>query len=78
VSEPARAEDLSTFVRVVASSGCGVGLVSADDWLTSEENSANYQDWFGLADLNDTIKPAGLAYTSAVQTAANEAESGGC
>jgi hypothetical protein len=78
VSEAVRAEDLSTFVHAVASSGCGVGIMSAYDWLTSEENAADYQDWFGLANLNDTVKPAGLAYTSAVQAAANETETGSC
>ncbi len=78
VSEAVRAEDLSTFVNAVVTSGCGVGLMAAYDWLTPEENSADFQDWFGLANLDDTMKPAGLSYTSAVQAAANEAEKGSC
>lgn len=76
--EKVRTEDLSAFVHLVSSSGCGVGLVSAYAWLTSEGSPVNAEDWYGLADPNDTLKPAGVSYTSAVREVADRPETGSC
>lgn len=78
IPEATRADDLSTFARLVSSSDCGVGLVSAYAWLTPEENPVDNEDWYGLAKLQGTLKPSGLAYTVAVRKAADKPEAGHC
>jgi polysaccharide biosynthesis protein PslG len=76
--ENMRTKDLSIFVHLVASSDCGVGLVSAYAWLTSEDSPASTEDWYGLANPNATLKPAGVSYTTAVREAAGRPETGTC
>ena len=78
ISEAKRAQDLSTFVHLVASSGCGVGLISAYAWLTKEEDPTNRENWYGLANFDGTLKPAALSYAAAVRETADTAEASGC
>lgn len=78
ISEATRVKYISTFVKLISQSGCDVRLVADYAWLTADKNPKDTQQWYGLANYNGTLKPAGLAYARSLQAPQSNATSSIC
>jgi hypothetical protein len=61
-----RAYDVSTLAADLPQSGCGIQRLIIYAWLTSENDPANPEDWFGIWNWDGSAKPSGQAYLNAV------------
>lgn len=72
LGEPVRATFLESMVkRSVAASGaaCHMGSVAPYTWLTPELDPLLGEDWFGISNLDGSLRPSAVSYTNAVASA---------
>lgn len=65
--ENARSVLMSALIEGMALSSCEISRIIPYTWLTFENNPANFQEYYGIANLNITLKPAGVALVSAIE-----------
>lgn len=66
VSEARRASNLEAVARELALSDCGVRSFAPHTWVTAEEDPADQEDWFGIAEPElGTPYPSAIAYVEA-------------
>jgi hypothetical protein len=62
--EANRAASLSGLADLLPRSDCNVHSLIPHTWVTSESNSSDNEDWFGIENRNGTPKPSATAYLS--------------
>ena len=67
LTEEARVRNYTELTGWLAQTDCGISAVAAHTWTTSELNTLNPEDWWGLvAPGTGLIHPAGIAYLEQV------------
>jgi hypothetical protein len=74
-SDPVRATYLRRMAAAVPRSGCRISHYSVHTWITAEQNAADPEDWYGIGNLDGTLKPSGRSFSRAVLRARGLARS---
>jgi hypothetical protein len=72
LGEPARAAYLEAMAqRTAAASGasCGIASIAPYTWTTNEVDALNAQHWFGIANLDGSLKPSATSWAKGVAAA---------
>jgi hypothetical protein len=67
LSESERAMRMNKLVQGLPLSSCGISRIIPYTWMTFEAEPANPEEWFGIANLNATLKPTGVALEEAIK-----------
>jgi len=65
-TEAHRAAQMRALAEGLPGSGCGVTRFIPYTWVTTEIAAEDPEQWFGIANLDGSLKPSGEAYRSAV------------
>jgi hypothetical protein len=68
VSDAERGGDLATLAQDLPRSDCNIDRFIPYTWITEEQNGADSEHWFGIANADGSVKPSGQGYLDAVQT----------
>jgi hypothetical protein len=77
VSDAERGADLGTLAQDLPRSDCNVDRFIPYTWMTEEQDGADSEHWFGIANADGSVKPSGQGYLNAVQTMEGSAAPGG-
>ena len=65
--ERRRASYLRRLAEDLPEADCNVASLIPHTWLTAEQDSADREQWFGIANGDGSLKPSGAAYLGAVR-----------
>jgi hypothetical protein len=68
VPEATRAANYRRLVDQLARTDCDIAGLAPYNWLSPEIDPGNAEHWFGIANPNASLKPAGSAYAQEVAT----------
>ena len=68
VTEDARVANYQSLVGQLSRTDCGIVGISPHGWRSAETDVNDPEHWFGIANANGTLKPAGVAFKNAMST----------